>query len=78
MNIFALPCNLFLSGIMDSQAKCWKESMFGGPSSRNTLYSWEELSRGNIAKYQFCFCDFSTYFLIYILIVDVNFMYKVS
>jgi len=35
---------------MDSKAKCWKESMFGGASTRSTLYPWEELFRGNIAK----------------------------
>jgi len=42
--VFILP------GIMDSKAKCWKESMFGGASTRSTLYPWEELFRGNIAK----------------------------
>ena len=46
--MLGIPCDLLLLGIMDSQAKCWKESMFGGPSTRNTLYSWEKLFRGNI------------------------------
>jgi len=32
-------------------AKCWKESMFSGASARNALYPWEELSRGNMAKF---------------------------
>ena len=45
-----IPIGLLLSGIMDSQTKCWKEGMFGWPSSRNTLHSRQELPRGDIAK----------------------------
>jgi len=33
---------------MDSKAKCWKESMFGGASIRSTLFPWEELFRGTL------------------------------
>lgn len=34
-------------GILDSKAECWEDSMPGGSSTRNKLFSWEELHRGN-------------------------------
>lgn len=41
-------CFLFgtLVGIMDSEAKCWQESMLGGSSIRNKLFSWWKLFGG--------------------------------
>ena len=37
-------------GILDSEAKCWQESMFGGSSTRNKLLPWEELLGGKKKK----------------------------
>jgi hypothetical protein len=38
------------SGIMDSQAECWEESVLGGSSTRNTLFSWEKLFGGKLDR----------------------------
>ena len=43
--VLILFFNVF-SGILDSKAECWEESMPGGSSARNKLFPWEELHRG--------------------------------